>query len=58
MEKLTEKINTFLVSKTIKDGIIKIAEEEQLQIQQVCRILLTKAVKKYIEENNNEAKDL
>ena len=47
MEKLTEKINAIKVSKSTKEDIIKIAEEEQIQIQQVCRRLLCKAIKEY-----------
>lgn len=46
-EKLTEKINPFTVSKSLKESIIKIADEEEIQIQQVCRKLLTKAIKDY-----------
>jgi hypothetical protein len=46
-QKLTEKINSLKVSKNTKDSIIKIAEEQQIQIQQVCRKLLTKAIKEY-----------
>jgi len=46
-EKLTEKINAIKVSKSVKNDIIKIAEEEQIQIQQVCRKLLVKAIKDY-----------
>ncbi len=47
MEKLTEKINAIAVSKSVKDKIIKIAEEEQIQIQQVCRRLLCSAIIEY-----------
>ncbi len=53
MEKLIESIGSFKVSKTLKDDIIKIAGEEQIHIQQVCRKLLTKAVKRYFEEKEN-----
>jgi uncharacterized membrane protein len=48
MEKLTETINALKISKSTKDNIIKIAEEEQIHIHQVCRKLLTNAVKEYI----------
>lgn len=51
MEKLTEKINAFNVSKTTKSFIIKIAEKEQLQIQQVCRRLLSFASENYLSKN-------
>ena len=54
MEKLTEKINSFTVSKTMKDVIQQIAYEEHLQIQQVCRRLLAKAIKEYIDEEKNK----
>lgn len=50
MDKLTEKINTFVVSKELKKQILLIAELESLQIQQVCRRLLIKAAKEYINE--------
>jgi hypothetical protein len=51
-EKLTEKINSIKVSKSVKEAIIKIADEEQIQIQQVCRKILSKAIKKYLETRN------
>lgn len=47
MEKLTETINAIKVSKSTKNSIIKIAEIEELQIQQVCRRLLTRAINDY-----------
>ena len=49
MEKLTETINAIKVSKSTKDSLIKIAEIEELQIQQVCRRLFTKCIKEYFE---------
>ena len=52
MEKLTETINAIKVSKTTKDSIIKIAEFEELQIQQVCRRLLSKAIKDYMSKDD------
>jgi propanediol dehydratase small subunit len=48
-EKLTEKINALKVSKSVKEAIIKIADEEQIQIQQVCRKMLYRAVNEYVE---------
>ncbi len=48
MDKLTEKINSFNISKPMKDSLLKIASAEQLHIQQVCRRLLTKAIKDYV----------
>lgn len=56
MDKLTEKINSFNISKPMKDSLLKIASAEQLHIQQVCRRLLTKAIKDYVaqmEENKS-----
>jgi hypothetical protein len=55
-QKLTEKINSLKVSKNTKNAIIKIAEKEQIQIQQACRKLLTVAIKVYFEgeENGND----
>lgn len=50
MEKLTEKINTIRVSKTLKDQIIEISEIEQLQIQQICRRLLVIGVNEYLKQ--------
>ena len=46
-EKLTERINAFNINKTLKDKITKIAYNEHMQIQQVCRRLLDKAIKEY-----------
>lgn len=40
MDKLTEKINAMAISPKTKTRLIKIAELEHLQIQQVCRRLL------------------
>ena len=53
MEKLTEKINTFKVSKTIKDQIIKISELEEINIQQACRKLLRIGITKYNTNTDN-----
>lgn len=47
MEKLTEKINTFKISKNVKDDIIKISEIEEINLQQVCRKLLRIGITKY-----------
>jgi hypothetical protein len=51
MEKLTEKINSFNISKNTKNNILLIAEREQIQIQQVCRRLLNIAVEHYFSIN-------
>jgi uncharacterized membrane protein len=48
MEKLTEKLNSIVVSKSTKENLIKIAEKEQLYIQQVCRKLLQFAINEYL----------
>lgn len=53
MEKLTEKINSFKISKSMKENIVEIASKEQIQIQQVCRILLDKAIKEWLNKNIN-----
>jgi hypothetical protein len=53
MEKLTEKINAFNVSKTMKEVITQIAYEEQIHIQQACRRLLDKAIKEYMSDKKN-----
>ena len=50
MEKLTETINSLKVSKSTKDSIIKIADIEDIQIQQVCRRLLKTAINLYFEK--------
>ncbi len=47
MEKLTETINSLRIDVSTKEKIKEIAEIEQLQIQQVCRRLLSYAVKNY-----------
>lgn len=57
MEKLTEKINAIVVSKSTKDSIIMIAESEQLHIQQVCRRLLKSAINEYMLKSKNETKN-
>ncbi len=56
MEKLTEKINTFNISKSMKNTIKQIAYDEQIHIQQVCRRLLDKALKEYFLEANSKPK--
>ena len=53
MEKLTETINAIKVSKTTKDSIVRISEQEEIQIQQVCRKLLSMAIKEYQKRNDN-----
>jgi hypothetical protein len=53
-EKLTEKLNAITVSKSVKDAIIKIADKEEIQIQQVCRKLLSRAIKDYLKNNKKE----
>lgn len=50
MDKLTEKINSFNISKPMKDSLLKIASAEQLHIQQVCRRLLSKAIIDYVDK--------
>ena len=47
MQKLTETLKAVKVSETTKDAIVKIAEIEELQIQQVCRRLLILGIKEY-----------
>lgn len=54
MEKLTEKINTFKVSKSVKDDIIKISEIEEINIQQSCRKLLKLGITKYLSKLNTD----
>ena len=56
MEKLTEKINTFKISKSIKEKIIKISELEEINIQQACRKLIIIGINKYnvINKNSDE----
>ena len=56
MEKLTEKINAFNISKSTKNTIVQIAEKEQIHIQQVCRRLLKAAVECYIANEKIDAK--
>ena len=48
MEKLTEKLNAMKISKTTKDCLVQIADQEEIQIQQVCRRLLSAAIKEYL----------
>jgi hypothetical protein len=40
MEKLTEKINSFKICKNVKDGVLKVANDEEINIQQACRKLI------------------
>jgi hypothetical protein len=62
MEKLTEKINAFNVSQVAKDNIIRIAEFEEINIQQACRKLLKLGISKYLNkygvENELETDDI
>jgi len=48
MEKLTEKINTFKISKSVKEHIIEIADLEEINIQQGCRKLLKIGIDEYL----------
>jgi hypothetical protein len=52
MEKLTETINAIKVSKTTKESIIRIAEIEEIHIQQICRKLLSLGIKEYYKRND------
>jgi hypothetical protein len=54
MEKLTETINAIKVSKNTKENLVKIAEIEEIQIQQVCRKLLNKGIRKYLSKQNKD----
>jgi hypothetical protein len=54
MEKLTETISAIKVTKSTKKNLIKIAEIEEIQIQQVCRKFLNKAIKDYFLNENND----
>jgi len=56
MEKLTEKINAFKVSKSIKDNIIKISDLEEINIQQTCRKLLRIGIDEYFNKHNQNNK--
>lgn len=53
-EKLTEKLNAITVSKSLKESIIKIADQEEIHIQQVCRKLLLRGMKDYLKNNKKE----
>ena len=57
MEKLTETINAMKVSKSVKNGLTKIAQIEELQIQQVCRRLLSKGIKEYLSNKNEDSEN-
>jgi len=54
MEKLTEKLNAIVISKSTKENLIKIAEREQLYIQQVCRKLLKSAIDEYFSNQSHK----
>lgn len=47
MEKLTEPINAFKVSKSVKEEIQKIANEEELLVHHVVRMLIRIGLKNY-----------
>jgi hypothetical protein len=47
MDKKTEHINAFKVSKSTKESIIKIAEDEELLIHNVIRKLIRIGLKNY-----------
>jgi propanediol dehydratase small subunit len=53
-EKLTEKLNAITVSKSLKESIIKIATDEEIQIQQACRKLLTNAINDYFSKKKKK----
>ena len=53
MEKLTEKINSFKITKKMKEDLIKIAEVEQVYIHQACRKLLNLAIKIHREKEDS-----
>jgi hypothetical protein len=54
MEKLTETINAIKVTKSTKKNLIKIAEIEEIQIQQVCRKFLNRSIKEYFIKDNDD----
>jgi len=54
MDKLTESINTFKVSRPTKKAIVKIAEDEELMIHQVIRKLIRIGLKNYHIVDTNE----
>jgi chaperonin GroEL (HSP60 family) len=54
MDKKTEHINAFKVSKSTKESIIKIAEDEELLIHNVIRKLIRIGLKNYHIVDTNE----
>ena len=52
MDKLSERINAIAISQSTKEALIRIAEEEQIQIQQVCRKLLKAGIEVYDKKNS------
>jgi|LakMenEpi03Aug12_release.lakeMendotaPanAssembly.Ray.scaffolds.fasta_scaffold4641831_1 hypothetical protein len=54
MDKKTEHINAFKVSKSTKESIIKIAEDEELLIHNVIRKLIRIGLKNYHIVDSNE----
>jgi hypothetical protein len=53
MEKLTEPINAFKVTKSVKESIKKIADEEELLVHHVVRMLIRIGLKNYKSQLNN-----
>ena len=54
MDKKTEHINAFKVSKSTKESIVKIAEDEELLIHNVIRKLIRIGLKNYHIVDSNE----
>jgi hypothetical protein len=50
MEKLTEPINAFKVSKSVKESIKKLADEEELLVHHIVRKLIRIGLKNYTNE--------
>jgi hypothetical protein len=56
-DKLTETLNAIKISSSLKNRILKIADIEGIQIQQVCRKLLDVASKEYFDNPNFKLTD-
>lgn len=50
MEKLNDIIKAFRVSQRTKDTIIRMANSEEIEIQQMCRKILNKAARNFEEQ--------
>lgn len=55
MEKLDDKIQSFRIAKSTKKLLIKMAQNDYIELQQICRRILSKAAKEYSDSLNQKS---